>query len=187
MVMSWFNSFLFLYPTYSIMRSDSKVMRLIFFWKYCSPLTQPAIDLLPSSIPNCSGMALQWFIVEWMPDVSRRVCEPRHENGSNGTSCSGMPSFFVLHSVTVPPQHMINFSGPLEMMQCQKHKPFAGTKCFLKAETLLTMSSAADDHQQDGQVKTQHEYENLFNPIEDWQSAWLLMKWTRTGKLFVGY
>jgi hypothetical protein len=28
---------------------------------------------------------------------------------------------------------------------------FAGTKCFLKAETLLKMSSTADDHQQHGQ------------------------------------
>jgi len=53
------------------------------------------------------------------------------------------------------------------MMQCQEHKPFAGTKCFLKAETLLKMSSAADDHQQHEQVTTQHEYENLFDPIED--------------------
>ena len=53
------------------------------------------------------------------------------------------------------------------MMQCQGHKPFAGTKCFLKAESLLKMRSAADDHQQHGQVTTQHEYENLFDPIED--------------------
>jgi hypothetical protein len=60
-----------------------------------------------------------------------------------------------------------NFSKPLEMMQCQEHKPFAGTKCFLKAEPLLKMRSAADDHQQHGHVTTQHEYENLFDPIED--------------------
>jgi len=75
--------------------------------------------------------------------------------------------FFVLNSVTMPPQHMEDFSRPLEMMQCQEHKPFAGTKCFLKAETLLKMRRAADDHQQHGQVTTQHEYENLFDPIED--------------------
>jgi hypothetical protein len=61
--------------------------------------------------------------------------------------------FFVLNSVTMPPQHMKNFSRPLEMMQCQEHKPFAGIKCSLKAEPLLKMSSAADDHQQHGQVK----------------------------------
>ena len=35
----------------------------------------------------------------------------------------------------------------LEIMQCQEHKPFAGTNFFLKAEPLLKMSSAADDHQ----------------------------------------
>jgi len=51
---------------------------------------------------------------------------------------------FVFNSVTLPPQHMGNFSRPLEMMQCQEHKPFAGTKCFLKAKPLLKMSSAAD-------------------------------------------
>jgi len=33
--------------------------------------------------------------------------------------------------------------------------------------SLLKMSSAADDHQQHGQVTTQHEFENLFDPIED--------------------
>jgi len=75
--------------------------------------------------------------------------------------------FFVLNSVTVPPQNMENLSRPLEMMQCQQHKPFAGTKCFLKAEPSLKTSSAADGHQQHGQVTTQYEYENLFDPIED--------------------
>jgi hypothetical protein len=35
-------------------------------------------------------------------------------------------------------------------------KPFAGTKYFLKAETLLKMSSATDYRQQNGQVTTQH-------------------------------
>jgi hypothetical protein len=75
--------------------------------------------------------------------------------------------FFLLNSVEQPPQHMENFSRPWEMMQCQEHRPFAGTKCFLKAEPLLKMSSAADDHQQHGQVTTQHGYENLFDPIED--------------------
>ena len=75
--------------------------------------------------------------------------------------------FFVLNLVKVPPQHMENFSRPLEMMQFQEHKPFAGTKCFLKAEPLLKMSSTADDHKKYGQVTTQHEYENLFDPIED--------------------
>jgi len=75
----------------------------------------------------------------------------------HGTTRSDMPSFlFVLNSVTMPPQHMENFSRPLEMMQYQKHKPFADKKCFLKAEFFLKMSSAADDHQQRGQVTTQH-------------------------------
>jgi len=61
----------------------------------------------------------------------------------------------------------INFSRPLEMMQCPEHKPSADTKCFLKAENLLKMSSAADDPQQHGQVTAQHGKENLFDPIED--------------------
>jgi hypothetical protein len=51
---------------------------------------------------------------------------------------------------------MENFNRPLEIMQYQEHKPFAGTKYSLKAEALLKMSSAADYHQQNGQVTTQH-------------------------------
>jgi hypothetical protein len=42
---------------------------------------------------------------------------------------------------------------------------FPGTKCFLKVETLLNMSSAADDHQQHGQVTIQHMLGNLFDVI----------------------
>ena len=60
-----------------------------------------------------------------------------------------------------------NFSRHLEVMKCQEHKPFAGTKCFLKAEPLLKMNSAADDHQQNGQVTTQYRKENLFDLIGD--------------------
>ena len=83
--------------------------------------------------------------------MSGGVCEPCHGNGSTEhRAAKCRPSFFMLNSVTVPPQHMENFSSPLEMMQCQEHKPFAGTKCFLKAEPLLKMSSAADGHQQHG-------------------------------------
>jgi hypothetical protein len=63
---------------------------------------------------------------------------------------------FVLNSAIMPPQHMENYSRPLEVMQCQEHKPFAGTKYFLKAEPLLKMSSAAYCHQQNGQVTAQH-------------------------------
>ena len=33
---------------------------------------------------------------------------------------------------------------------------FPGTKCFLKAEPLFKIGSAADEHQQHGQVTTQH-------------------------------
>jgi len=43
-------------------RSNSKVTRLIFFllyWQYCSPPTQTAVYLDPSSILTCSGMPLQ--------------------------------------------------------------------------------------------------------------------------------
>jgi hypothetical protein len=63
--------------------------------------------------------------------------------------------FFVLNSVTMPPQHMENFSRPLDMMQCQENTPFFDTKYFRKAELLLKTSSTADDHRQHGQVTTQ--------------------------------
>ena len=131
--------------------SDSKVMRLIFswlYWQYRSPLTQTAVHLDPSPIPTCSDLALQWLIVEKVPDVSRRVWEPCRGSGSTEHCTVISNLFFVLNSVTMLPQHMEHFSRPLEMMQCQEHKPFAGTKCFLKAEPLLKMSSAADDNQQ---------------------------------------
>jgi hypothetical protein len=61
--------------------------------------------------------------------------------------------FIVLNSVTVPPQHVENYSRPLQMMQCQEHKPFASTKYFLKAEPILKMGSAADDLHQHGRVR----------------------------------
>ena len=74
----------------------------------------------------------------------------------HGTSSSGMYAIFcLLNSVKVPPWHMENFSRSLEILQCQQHKPFAGTKYFLKAESLLKMSSTADCHQHNGQLTTQ--------------------------------
>jgi hypothetical protein len=49
-----------------------------------------------------------------------------------------MSSFlFELNSVTMPPQYIENFSRSLEMMQCQKHKPFAGKKMFSEGSILV--------------------------------------------------
>ena len=63
--------------------------------------------------------------------------------------------FFTLNSVTVAPQHMGYFSRPLEMMQCQEHKPFCWHKMFSEGRNLVEdeQRSAADDHQQHGKVK----------------------------------
>jgi hypothetical protein len=44
--------------------------------------------------------------------------------------------FFVLNSVTIPPQHTENFSRPFEKMQRQEHRPFAGTM-FSESKTLV--------------------------------------------------
>jgi len=103
------------------------------------------MTLVLNSIPTCSGMTLQCPSVEQVLDMSGRVCEPCHGNGGTKHRAAVCHLFlcYTLQSVTLPPQHMENFSRPLEMMQCQEHKPFAGTKCFLKAEPLLKMSSAA--------------------------------------------
>ena len=131
-------------------------MRLIFsslYRQYRSLLTQTAFDLGPSSISTCSGMAVQCLSVEQVLDMSGGVGE-LHENGSTEHRAA-VCHLFVLNSETVSPQQMENFSRPLEMMQCQEHKPFASTKCFPRAEPLLKMSSAADDHQQQGHVTTQ--------------------------------
>ena len=120
--------------------SDSKVMRLIFswlYWQYCSPLTWTAFDLGPSSILTCSGKAVQCLSVEEVLDMSGSVGEPRLWKWKHGTSRNVMPSFFVLNSVTLPPQHMVYFSWPLEMMQCQEHKPFRWHKMFSEGRTLV--------------------------------------------------
>jgi len=68
-------------------------VRLIFsylYWQYYSPLTHTAFDLGPSSIPTCSGMAVQCSSVEYLSDMSGRVYEPYRGNES-----SGMPFFCV--------------------------------------------------------------------------------------------
>ena len=50
--------------------------------------------------------------------MSGGVCEPRHENGSKEHRVT--VAFFVLNSVTVPPQHKENFSRPLRMTHYQQ-------------------------------------------------------------------
>ena len=100
--------------------------------------------------------ALQCLSVKQVHDMSGGVCEPCHGNESTEHRAVVWHLFCVSNLVTMPPQHMENFSRPLEMTQCQEHNPFAGTKCFMKAEPLLKMSSATDDHQQHTEVTTQH-------------------------------
>ena len=62
--------------------------------------------------------------------MSRRVCEPRHENGSTEYRSAVCHLFFVLNSVTVSPQHVENFSRPLEMM----HKMFSEGRTIVEGE-----------------------------------------------------
>jgi len=66
-----------------------------------------------------------------------------------------MPSFCVK-----PGDSAITTDGKLYQAfgdaALSRAKRFAVTKCFLKAEPLLKLSSAADDHQQHGQVTTLH-------------------------------
>jgi hypothetical protein len=57
--------------------------------------------------------------------------------------------FFYVKLAEMPPQHMEIFSRLLEIMQCQEHKPFTGTKCFLKAEPWLKMSNALGNNSTD--------------------------------------
>jgi len=45
--------------------------------------------------------------------------------------------FFTLNSVTLPPQHMGYFSRPLEIKQCQEHKPFRLHKMFSEGRNLV--------------------------------------------------
>jgi hypothetical protein len=52
-----------------------------------------------------------------------------------------MPPFFVLNSVTVPLQHLENFSRPLEMMRAQairRHNMFAESRTLVENEQVTT-------------------------------------------------
>ena len=70
--------------------------------------------------------------------MSGGVCEPRHKNRSTEHRAALCHFFFcVLNSVTLPPQHMEYFSRPLEMMQCQEHKPFPWHKMFSEGRNLV--------------------------------------------------
>ena len=62
----------------------------------------------------------------------------------HGISLSGMPSFFVLNSVTVSPQHVENFSRPLEMMH----------KMLSEGRTIV------EDEQRSGQPSTTRTSDN---------------------------
>jgi hypothetical protein len=87
--------------------------------------------------------------------MSGGFCEPCHRNGSTEHRAA-VGHFFMLNSVTMSPQHMEKYGRSLDMMQYQKHKYFVGRKkYFLKVETLLKISSTADDHRRHGQVATQ--------------------------------
>jgi hypothetical protein len=70
--------------------------------------------------------------------MSEGVCEPRQENGSTEDRAAVCHLFVcVLNPVTEPTQQMENVSRPLEMMQCQKHKPFADKKKFSEGRILV--------------------------------------------------
>jgi hypothetical protein len=52
-----------------------------------------------------------------------------------------MPPIFVLNSVTVPPQHVENFSRPLEMMRAQairRHNMFAEGRNLVENDQVTT-------------------------------------------------
>jgi len=136
-------------------------MRLIFFSCCTSNTatcqhTQPFTLILPLSqlIVPCLCSDSLWIRCLTCQDVCANfVTKMEARNISQRYAIF----FLVLNSVTVSPQHMENFSRPLEMMQCQEHKPFDSTKCFLNAEPSLKISSTAEDHQQHGQVTIRHE------------------------------
>jgi len=69
--------------------------------------------------------------------MSGGVWEPRHENRSTKHRTALCHFFFVLNSVTLPPQHMEYFSRHLDMIQCEEHKPFRWHKMFSEGRTLV--------------------------------------------------
>jgi hypothetical protein len=58
-------------------------------------------------------MVVQCLSVEQQLDISGGVCEPRHDNGSTEYLIAVCHLFLLL---TVPPQHIENFSKAMEMM-----------------------------------------------------------------------
>jgi hypothetical protein len=83
----------------------------------------------------------------------------------------------------VPPQHMENFSRPLEMMQCQA---FRWHKMFSEGRTLV------GDEQRSGPPLAARAGDNIARVRELVRSdrrltERFLMKWTWTGKPFVCY
>jgi len=105
-------------------------------------------------------MALQCLSVKLVPDVSGRVCEPCRGNGSTehaqryATLCVCVCVCVKLgDKVTTTHGKIQQVSGDDAMSRSQG---FPSTKYFLKAESLLKFSISANDHQQHGQVTTQH-------------------------------
>ena len=89
--------------------------------------------------------------------MSGRVCEPRHEKKArNIAQRYAIFSFCVKLGDNATTTHgkLQQAFGDDAMSKAQAFR--WQKKCFLKAEFFLKMSSAADDHQQRGQVTTQH-------------------------------
>ena len=149
-------------------RSDSKVMRLIFlwlYWQYCSPLTQPLTLILP-----LSPLAVGWLCNDslWSRCLT---CQDVFANLVTKMEARNTAQWYAIFICVKLGDSATTTHGKLQQAfgddAMSRAQAFRWNRCFLKAEPLLKMSSAADDHQQHGQVTTRHEFENLFDPIED--------------------
>ena len=89
--------------------------------------------------------------------MSGGVCEPCHGNGSTEHRAAKCMQFFVvviLGDIATTTRGKI--CQPFEDDAMSRAQAFRWHKMFLKAEPLLKMSSAADDHHQHREVTTQH-------------------------------
>jgi len=88
--------------------------------------------------------------------MSGGVCEPCHGNGSTEHRAAVCHLCFCVILGDIATTTHGKLQQPFGDDVMSRAQAFRGHKMFLKAKPLSKMGSAADDHQQHGEVTTQH-------------------------------
>jgi len=141
-------------------------------------------SLWPWSISIGSDMALQCLSVQQLRDMSRRACEHCRGNGSTEHRYAVFCCVKLGNSATTTHGKLHQAFGDDTVPRA---RAIRWHNVFSEGRTV------AGDKQGSGRPSATRTGDNaaqsrdLFDPIEDKQSKWLLMKLTWTGKPFVGY